>query len=39
LPAGTGTHDGRLVAAGHERSVEPHDHVEEEVAESRDPHE
>jgi hypothetical protein len=39
LAACTGACHGGLVVACHERTVELHDHVEQEVAESRDPHE
>ena len=38
LPAGAGPRDGRLVVARDEGLVELHDHVEQQVAERRDPH-
>ena len=39
LPAGARARDRDLVVTGHERLLELHDHIQEEVAEGRQPHE
>ena len=39
LASGAGSRHRRLVVAGDERVIEPDDHVQEQVAESRHPHE
>ena len=39
LSAGAGSRDRNLVVTGHEQLLESDDHVEEQVAEGRQPHE
>jgi hypothetical protein len=39
LPARARASRGDLIVAGHEWGVQTHDHIEEEIAESGQPHE